>query len=123
MSEPAPGRNRVLPPVYFLVALILMLCLHLLFPGPRLIDSPLCYSGALLVAAGIALVLWAAGLFRRADTTIKPFQEATTLVVSGPFRLTRHPMYAGMVGVLLGIGLFLGSASPFRDHSCLRSHS
>ena len=83
MINQAAGRNRVLPPVYFLLALILMLSLHIVSPGLQLIGSPVRFGGLLLVAAGIALVLWPAGLFRRAGTTIKPFQESTTLVVGG----------------------------------------
>lgn len=105
--------RRVLPPVYFLGALMLMFGLHLLLPGPQLVQSPLRYGGLLFVAAGVAVLLWAAGLFRQDGTTINPFQEASTLVVRGPYRLTRNPMYVGMAFVLLGIGLLLGSAFPF----------
>ena len=65
-----------------------------------------------MVVSG-ALVLWVAGLFRRAGTTVKPFQEPSTLVLSGPFRLTRNPIYVGMVGGLLGLEVLLGSATPF----------
>jgi protein-S-isoprenylcysteine O-methyltransferase Ste14 len=52
-------------------------------------------------------------MFRRADTTIKPFQESSALITSGPFRLSRNPMYVSMTSVLLGVALLLGSLSPF----------
>lgn len=113
MSDQLPGKRPILPPVYFLVAVVLMACLHLLLPSAQLIGSALRCSGLLLAAAGLVLVLWAAGHFRRLGTTIKPFQEASALVLEGPYRLTRNPMYVGLVGVLLGFGLLLGSASPF----------
>ena len=113
MSDPLPGKRPILPPVYFLVAVALMACLHLLLPGAQLIGSPLRYSGLLLAAAALGLVLWAAGHFRRRGTPIKPFQDASALVLEGPYRLTRNPMYVGLLGVLLGFGVLLGSASPF----------
>jgi protein-S-isoprenylcysteine O-methyltransferase Ste14 len=113
MSDPLPGKRPILPPVYFLVAVALMACLHLLLPGAQLIGSPLRYSGLLLAAAALGLVLWAAGHFRRRGTTIKPFQDASALVLEGPYRLTRNSMYMGLVGILFGLGVLLGSASPF----------
>ncbi|NIO84348.1 MAG: hypothetical protein GTN53_27945, partial [Candidatus Aminicenantes bacterium] len=54
-----------------------------------------------------------ARLFARAETAIRPFEESTTLVRSGMYRVTRNPMYLGMVLVLLGIALILGSLSTF----------
>lgn len=107
------GGRRVLPPVYLLVALLLMAGLHVAFPVRQVIRFPYRYSGLLFVLGGILLVLWAARLFGQAGTTIKPFQEPSALVVRGPYRFTRNPMYVGMVGVLVGIALLLGSLSPW----------
>jgi protein-S-isoprenylcysteine O-methyltransferase Ste14 len=42
-----------------------------------------------------------------------PFSEAKTLVVRGPYRWTRNPMYLGMAAILLGFALYLGSVTPF----------
>jgi protein-S-isoprenylcysteine O-methyltransferase Ste14 len=61
----------------------------------------------------IGLILWAAALFRRAGTNIRPYLPSTALVVSGPYRFTRNPMYLGMAGTLLGVAVFLGSITPF----------
>ena len=113
MTEEVPTKGRVLPPVYFLLALIAMVALHYLVPIAQLISSPFCYTGIVLVVSAIALVLWAAVLFQRAGTTIKPFQESSALIARGPYRITRNPMYVGMVGALLGIAVLLGSVAPF----------
>ncbi|MBI2402747.1 MAG: isoprenylcysteine carboxylmethyltransferase family protein [Gemmatimonadetes bacterium] len=112
MSNRIQGGRRVLPPVYFLVALLSMVGLHVAFPIRQIIQFPYRYSGVLFVLGGILLVLWAARLFGHAGTPIKPSQEASALVVRGPYRLTRNPMYVGMVGVLFGIAELLGSLSP-----------
>ena len=90
-----------------------MVGFHYAFPVRQVIHFPYRYSGMVFVLGGILLVLWAVRLFGQAGTTIKPFQESSALVVGGPYRLTRNPMYVGMVGVLFGIGLLLGSLSPF----------
>jgi protein-S-isoprenylcysteine O-methyltransferase Ste14 len=103
----------VLPPVYFLLALTAMAVLHYLLPIAQLVSSPYRYAGIVLVVSAFALVLWAAVLFRRAGTTIKPFQQSSALIAGGPFRITRNPMYVGMVGALLGISVLLGSVTPF----------
>jgi protein-S-isoprenylcysteine O-methyltransferase Ste14 len=113
MSSEGSGKRRVLPPVYLLAALILMVGLHLLLPGPQVFGSPLRYIGLPVLALGLALILWASGLFRKAGTTIRPFEESSTLVVDGPYRWSRNPIYLGMIGGLIGIGTLLGSVWPF----------
>jgi protein-S-isoprenylcysteine O-methyltransferase Ste14 len=113
MSNEVGGKRRVLPPVYLLGAFILMVCLHLLLPGPQVFRFPLRYIGLLVLVLALALVLWAAGLFRRAGTTIKPFEESSALVLDGPYRWSRNPIYVGLVGMLIGVGVLLGSVSPF----------
>jgi len=104
---------RIIPPVYFLAALIAMAGLHYTLPGVQLIGSPIRYLGALPVVAGFIYALWAALLFRRTGTTIKPFNESSALIVAGPYRMSRNPIYLSMAVILLGAGILLGSATPF----------
>jgi protein-S-isoprenylcysteine O-methyltransferase Ste14 len=111
MTEKSPGW-RILPPVFFLLALAAMVALHYEFPGPQWIVAPWRYAGAVVIAAALGWVIWAAVLFKVAGTAIRPYQQSTALVTSGPYRVTRNPMYLGMAAVLLGTGIFLGSAVP-----------
>ena len=62
--------------------------------------------GALVALAGLIE-------FRRARTTFNPLapQRARTVVTSGVYRHTRHPMYLGMLIVLAGWAVWLGSAA------------
>lgn len=50
--------------------------------------------------------------FRRARTTINPMKPETTssLVSSGVYRITRNPMYLGVLFILLAWAVFLSSA-------------
>lgn len=104
--------RRVMPPVYLLLAVVSMTLLHLAAPGARLVHDPYRSAGIPIIAIGLVLVLWVAGMFRRAGTTIRPFQESTALVVDGPFRWSRNPIYLGMVIALFGIAIVLGSITP-----------
>jgi len=56
----------------------------------------------------MALAGAAVGRFRRAGTTENPFKPSTALVVDGPFRFTRNPMYLGMAAVYIGLAFLLG---------------
>jgi protein-S-isoprenylcysteine O-methyltransferase Ste14 len=114
MDQPdEPARGPSVPPVYALVALLVMGAFHLGFPIARFLSAPYHYAGLVLMALAVTLILWAALHFRRARTAIVPFKPVTALVTSGPYRLSRNPMYVGMAGFLLGAAVFLGSVTPF----------
>lgn len=106
-------KRRIVPPIYFLLALFAMWALHRLLPLARLIEPPLSYSGGLLVVIGIAISVVASHSFARVGTPVIPFERSTVLVESGLFRHTRNPMYLGLVMALIGVALLLGSASPW----------
>jgi protein-S-isoprenylcysteine O-methyltransferase Ste14 len=112
MTPTAPPR-RPLPPTYFLVALLAMAALHLFVPGPRLIGSLWRLAGVALIAIGIGLNVWADGLFKAHGTEVKPFRESSALVIEGPFRFSRNPMYAGLLAVLGGAAVLAGTLTPF----------
>ncbi len=99
--------------MYLLGALVGMAVLHFTVPIVRLIHPPYTTLGVLFVGSGLWTVIWAARLFGRAGTPIKPFEPSTRLVTNGPYRFTRNPMYLGMVAILAGVGLLLGSLGPF----------
>jgi protein-S-isoprenylcysteine O-methyltransferase Ste14 len=65
--------------------------------------------GALLIiVAGVFLVL-AVLEFKRAGTPPEPYKPTTAIVRSGPYRVTRNPIYLSFTLVQLGIALWMGS--------------
>ena len=62
---------------------------------------------------GVAINLSADKAFHQARTTVKPFQESTSLVTNGVFRISRNPMYLGFVLILIGIAMLVRSLSPY----------
>jgi len=103
---------RIPPPFVFLGALLLGLATEwFITPASFGVDWWLLVAtGALLFIAGAALMLAAAGLFRRLGTNIPPLQPTNLIATTGPYRLTRNPMYLGMA--LIYAGLAIGFDGP-----------
>jgi len=68
--------------------------------------------GVLLALTGLGLIGWSAIWFRRKKTTIEPHHTPGTLIVEGPYRYSRNPIYLGMAAILTGYVLWLGVLSP-----------
>jgi protein-S-isoprenylcysteine O-methyltransferase Ste14 len=62
-------------------------------------------TGALLFVGGAAMMLAAAGLFRRLGTNAPPTRPTTIIVTTGPFRWTRNPMYLAMALIYAGLAI------------------
>lgn len=99
---------RVPPPLFYVAGLLLGLVLELVWP----IEGPPLTVSVVLTVAGCLLWLLLHGaamlVFRRAETSMIPFKPSTTLVVSGPYRFTRNPMYVGMAALYVALAVALG---------------
>jgi len=102
-----------MPPTYLLVAIFLMIPFYLFLPGPQLLSIPWSLLGIIPLVIGVGVSSLAEKQFHKAKTTVKPFIQATNLVTDGCYRYSRNPMYLGFVLVLIGIGIILGSLTPF----------
>ena len=68
------------------------------------------YLGWIPLVAGAALMLWCWYDFvTRGLGTPAPYDAPRRLVVSGPFRVVRNPMYVAGVTILLGMALIYGA--------------
>jgi protein-S-isoprenylcysteine O-methyltransferase Ste14 len=105
--------KRALPPTYLLVAIILQLLLHFVVPVVKFIPSPWNLLGILPLAAGMVMNLVADGVFKKVETTVKPFQESSRLVTDGIYAYTRNPMYVGYVLMLAGLAILVRSLTPW----------
>ncbi len=102
-------KGPLYPPVYFLIALIIQAWPARIWPLANLLPEPYTYGGAILIAIGVAIAISASRMFDRLGTTVKPFEESAHLATAGLYRVTRNPMYLGMVFVLAGVALLLSS--------------
>ncbi len=106
-------RKKVLPPTYLLVSIVLMVLLRLLIPVRLIVRLPWTLLGLLPAIAGVVLNLRADQALKKHQTTVKPFEKSTALVVERSYAVSRHPMYLGFTLILLGIALLLGAVTCF----------
>lgn len=107
---------RLPPPLIFAAFLLLSWLLHrqvqawALAPGQW--EPWLRLAGWIPVLAGSALSVWSITAFRRARTAIMPMYPASRLVVCGPYRHSRNPMYVSLLLIYAGLALIYNSAWP-----------
>ena len=75
-------------------------------PGSRSLHR---LAGAGLLLAGVGLNLWALAERRRRSAGPFELERPEELVTSGPYAITRHPMYVGWWLIQLGAGTLAGS--------------
>ncbi len=78
------------------------------FPNSKLLTS----VGYIIFIAGAGLAAWGWLIFWRARTTRVPGEASTTLVISGPYRLMRNPMYVGLSVAYIGEAAILHQIVP-----------
>src|SRR5262249_23164271 len=100
-------KPRVLPPKGLLLALASQV--PLLAAGMPLSPSAIeIAGGAMLLVAGVVLNVWAERLLRHSGVGVCPFTRVPMLVERGPYRVTRNPMYLGLVCLNAGVALSTG---------------
>ncbi len=100
------------PPVLIAGALLLGCLLTWMFPiGPGLAaaNGTALAVGLSLAAIGIGLAAFSVRAFARAGTSVVPGLPSTALVTSGPYAITRNPIYIGFVLVYFGFAIVLTS--------------
>ena len=107
MSEDNP-KVRLPPPLIVLAGFAAGLALDGRLAEPELNSGPFIVSGVACAAAGLLLGISALGLFRRTGTKPEPWKPSSTLVTAGVYRLTRNPMYLGMLLLYAGMTLSAG---------------
>lgn len=107
------SRIKLYPPLLCLLFILSMGALHYAWPQPQLFSPPFNLLGFVLISAGVMMNLWSANWFRVNQTTIDPRGNAIYLAQEGLYRISRNPMYLGMLITLLGTSIYLGSLSSF----------
>ncbi|MBZ9732392.1 isoprenylcysteine carboxylmethyltransferase family protein [Mesorhizobium sp. CA18] len=101
------------PPVIYVVAIAASIVLGMLYPLPWIGDifGDLMFGVGWVTLFGVAM-LWITAIraMMRAKTTFDPNAEPDHLVTSGPFGVTRNPMYLANTLLLIGVALITGIA-------------
>lgn len=105
--------QKIMPTTLLLISILMMLTLHFLLPLMKIIPPFWNLLGLLPIIIGVYINLWADHAFHQVQTTIKPYERPSTLIVHGCFSYTRNPMYLGFVLVLIGIAILIMTLSPW----------
>jgi protein-S-isoprenylcysteine O-methyltransferase Ste14 len=112
-SDPSDNAGvRIPPPVFYAAAVVV----GLLFDGVH--SLPIAPAGIRITVAGVLIAAWlylmigSIQLFWRQRTSIVPIRPSTALVVSGPYRVTRNPMYVGLGLLTAALGFILNTWWP-----------
>ena len=103
----------LMPTNYFIILLLLLIGFHYILPIFNFTYSPYKYLGTILIIFGCVVNLWTDMLIKKNNTTVKPHLMPSTLITSSPFSFSRHPMYLGMMSILLGAAILAASLIAF----------
>ncbi len=71
------------------------------------------WFGVALTWMGIAFAIWARATLGRNWSGMVEVKQAHKLIVAGPYRIVRHPIYSGILLALLGTALGIGELKSF----------
>ena len=102
------------PPIWALIYVLVALVISWQLGWTAMPGFPLRRLGVVLMFLPWVFPVWAAVRFRREGTEISPISTTNrALIVDGPYRYTRNPMYLGLVLVTLGIAVWVGAWPMF----------
>ena len=102
------------PPLLYLSAIVAAFYLDSTYPLlwlPKSISDGLFAVGVLMVVGGLAFDLYAIRTLFAHKTTVMPTKGAVKLVTSGPYSISRNPIYVG--NTILTFGLGIATANPW----------
>ncbi len=110
--EPMLSRVLHLAPLALAVALLVpwgqgLDALRIRFVPP---SPAIEWSGATIVAAGLAFTVWARVHLGSNWSGIVTLKRNHSLVTTGPYAVVRHPIYTGLVLAFVGTALAVGEA-------------
>lgn len=105
-------KKKITPDGYFTILLLLSILVHFMCPIVNIVPYPYNLIGIILIITGILITLITNFMLLKKKTSIKPFEIPCAFITSGPFKLSRNPIYMGMTIALFGVETTLGSLSP-----------
>lgn len=101
------ARVRFPPPLVFGICVLLGIGVHyfvLRAPVPitRMVSV---IGGSVIILLGLCIVISASVLFSKTGQNPIPWTPTPELILRGPYRFTRNPMYVGVTIVQIGLGI------------------
>lgn len=100
----------VRPPLAWALAVIAGFALDWLMPLSFVPPAvPGRWLGGAIFVVALALFVWAIATITRAGSNVPTSMPTTSIVDTGPYRLTRNPIYLGMMLALVGLAIAIDS--------------
>ncbi len=95
------------PPFIYLGFLATGLVLDWLWPYPQLPETLRYIFGGALIGLGLALALASIRCFKAAGTHFDTQKPSTAILTTGPYQISRNPIYIGLAAIYAGLGIAL----------------
>jgi protein-S-isoprenylcysteine O-methyltransferase Ste14 len=87
---------KTIPPMVYLAGIVIG-CLATIWMPTKVGPNSVAWTvGGTLICCGAVLIGSALLKFKDVGTTVRPDRAASTLVIGGPYNMTRNPMYLGL---------------------------
>jgi protein-S-isoprenylcysteine O-methyltransferase Ste14 len=97
-----------LPPVIFGVPVLLGALVHVFIWRMGIIGGTIgIVVGTIMVVVGLWVITWTWRVMRAHGEHPEPNQPTNTLIVTGPFKRTRNPIYSGFLFIAAGLAIGL----------------
>ena len=93
------------PPLLYGAALLVVLALRSLWPLPIVAPNFARWPGVAVAVLSLAFGIWGRRTLVAAGTNLDPMRPTTAIVTSGPFRISRNPLYVALALLFLGLSL------------------
>jgi protein-S-isoprenylcysteine O-methyltransferase Ste14 len=95
------------PPLIYLTSVLVGVFLDYIWPLQMPLASIATWVGMTLMLASGLLSIAAHREFRRAGTPVNPNEPTSAIVRTGPYRVSRNPLYVALSLLQVGVGLWL----------------
>jgi protein-S-isoprenylcysteine O-methyltransferase Ste14 len=95
------------PPLIYLAGFGVGLLLDLVFPLPLLPEGLARILGWLLISAALLSIALSLRVLFQAGTPVDPYKPTTVLVMDGPFRYSRNPLYLSLTAMYTGVAMLM----------------
>jgi protein-S-isoprenylcysteine O-methyltransferase Ste14 len=97
------------PPRIAIALMAISIGLWYFSPPQTLLYIPYRLMAGASIIFGFAVMMWSWLQFRKSDTAVCPTAKSSLIVTHGVYKYSRNPMYLGMLIILTGASLLMGT--------------
>ena len=101
------------PPFLLLGAIAIAFLASTISPGLRITVDFFPIAGIVLMGTGAALFVWTVQFFKKHKTTLRPRGKPSTFITTGPYRISRNPIYLGFLLIATGTAMLFANVLAF----------